>query len=196
MTDKRQGMSTSEAGQKGGAATSRSHGKEFYQEIGHKGGQASGGNFANDPQRAAEAGRKGGQQSGGNFANDPERAAEAGPQGAASRAAGTSPTIGKRPPRQDARVASTATAADARPDRAEPLKRTAHPQRDAPFSHRPKSRSGASESPVRTGGRMPMPPGKAGFANDLRASDLTLEKSSASWKLGRSGTFQSGWAVK
>ncbi|MEN1543748.1 KGG domain-containing protein, partial [Pseudomonas aeruginosa] len=38
MTDKRQGMSTSEAGQKGGAATSRSHGKEFYQEIGHKGG--------------------------------------------------------------------------------------------------------------------------------------------------------------
>lgn len=30
MTDKRQGMSTSEAGQKGGAATSRSHGKEFY----------------------------------------------------------------------------------------------------------------------------------------------------------------------
>ncbi|MEG7168440.1 KGG domain-containing protein, partial [Pseudomonas aeruginosa] len=48
MTDKRQGMSTSEAGQKGGAATSRSHGKEFYQEIGHKGGQASGGNFAND----------------------------------------------------------------------------------------------------------------------------------------------------
>ena len=137
MTDKRQGMSTSEAGQKGGAATSRSHGKEFYQEIGHKGGQASGGNFANDPQRAAEAGRKGGQQSGGNFANDlkepPRRAARA-----ASRAAGTSPTIGKRPPRQDARVASTATAADARPDRAEPLKRTAHPQRDAPFSHRPK----------------------------------------------------------
>ncbi|RCI71437.1 glucose starvation-inducible protein B, partial [Pseudomonas aeruginosa] len=43
MTDKRQGMSTSEAGQKGGAATSTSHGKEFYQEIGHKGGQASGG---------------------------------------------------------------------------------------------------------------------------------------------------------
>ncbi len=41
-----------------------------------------------------------------------------------------------------------------------------------------------------------MPPGKAGFANDLRASDPMLEKSSASWKLGRSGTFQSGWAVK
>jgi hypothetical protein len=29
------------------------------------GGQRSGGNFANDPQRAAEAGRKGGEHSGG-----------------------------------------------------------------------------------------------------------------------------------
>jgi general stress protein YciG len=36
------------------------------------------GNFANNPQRAAEAGRKGGQMSGGNFAKDRERAAEAG----------------------------------------------------------------------------------------------------------------------
>ena len=36
------------------------------------------GNFARDPERAAEAGRKGGQVSGGNFKNDPERAAEAG----------------------------------------------------------------------------------------------------------------------
>lgn len=31
-----------------------------------KGGQHSGGNFKNDPQRASEAGKKGGQQSGGN----------------------------------------------------------------------------------------------------------------------------------
>lgn len=45
------------------------------------GGQHSGGNFKNDPQRAAEAGHKGGQQSGGNFKNDPERAAEAGRKG-------------------------------------------------------------------------------------------------------------------
>ncbi|HAO3366963.1 KGG domain-containing protein, partial [Escherichia coli] len=30
------------------------------------GGQHSGGNFKNDPQRASEAGKKGGQQSGGN----------------------------------------------------------------------------------------------------------------------------------
>ncbi|MCO2651420.1 stress-induced protein [Pseudomonas aeruginosa] len=65
MTDKRQGMSTSEAGQKGGAATSRSHGKEFSAEAGRKGGQQSGGNFANDREKASEAGRKGGQHSHG-----------------------------------------------------------------------------------------------------------------------------------
>ncbi|WP_423814541.1 general stress protein [Pseudomonas indica] len=68
-------------GQKGGEATSESHGREFYQEIGSKGGQNSGGNFANDPERASEAGRKGGQASGGNFANDRERASEAGRKG-------------------------------------------------------------------------------------------------------------------
>jgi general stress protein YciG len=44
----------------------------------------SGGNFANNPQRAAEAGRKGGQRSGGNFANNPQRAAEAGRKGGES----------------------------------------------------------------------------------------------------------------
>ncbi len=31
------------------------------------------GNFANNPQRASEAGRKGGEVSGGNFANDREK---------------------------------------------------------------------------------------------------------------------------
>lgn len=50
-------------------------------EAGRKGGQMSAGNFANNPQRAAEAGRKGGQASSGNFANNPERAAEAGRKG-------------------------------------------------------------------------------------------------------------------
>jgi len=37
-------------------------------DIASKGGQASGGNFANDPERASEAGKKGGQSSsnGGN----------------------------------------------------------------------------------------------------------------------------------
>ncbi|MBB4064818.1 general stress protein [Gellertiella hungarica] len=34
---------------------------EKQREIASKGGQASGGNFKNDPARAAEAGRKGGQ---------------------------------------------------------------------------------------------------------------------------------------
>ncbi|CEA06202.1 general stress protein [Pseudomonas saudimassiliensis] len=43
-----------------------------------KGGK---GNFAENPQRAAEAGRKGGQASGGNFKNNPQRAAEAGRKG-------------------------------------------------------------------------------------------------------------------
>ena len=69
MVDKRkdQGMSREEAGQKGGEATSASHGKEFYEDIGHKGGQESSGNFANYPNRASEAGKKGGQNShGGN----------------------------------------------------------------------------------------------------------------------------------
>lgn len=32
-------------------------------EAGRKGGQHSGGNFKNDPQRASEAGKKGGQNS-------------------------------------------------------------------------------------------------------------------------------------
>ncbi|VXC44800.1 Stress-induced protein [Pantoea brenneri] len=45
---------------------------------GHRGGA---GNFAEDPERAAEAGRKGGRISGGNFRNNPERASEAGKKG-------------------------------------------------------------------------------------------------------------------
>ncbi|HUO55874.1 MAG TPA: KGG domain-containing protein [Candidatus Paceibacterota bacterium] len=32
-------MTTSEAGKKGGDKTASTHGREFYQEIGHKGGQ-------------------------------------------------------------------------------------------------------------------------------------------------------------
>lgn len=39
------------------------------------------GNFAENPERAAEAGRKGGRISGGNFKNNPERASEAGRKG-------------------------------------------------------------------------------------------------------------------
>ncbi|WP_097728063.1 general stress protein [Escherichia coli] len=37
----------------------------------HRGGA---GNFAEDRQKASDAGRKGGQHSGGNFKNDPQRA--------------------------------------------------------------------------------------------------------------------------
>jgi uncharacterized protein len=37
--------------------------EDKQREIAREGGKASGGNFANDPERAAEAGRKGGQQS-------------------------------------------------------------------------------------------------------------------------------------
>ena len=32
-------MTVSEAGKKGGDSTASSHGREFYQDIGHKGGQ-------------------------------------------------------------------------------------------------------------------------------------------------------------
>ena len=32
-------MSVNEAGRRGGEATSQSHGREFYEQIGHKGGQ-------------------------------------------------------------------------------------------------------------------------------------------------------------
>ena len=58
-----------------------------------KGGQNPGGNFRNDPQRAAEAGRKGckgGRESGGNFRMDPKRASVAGKTG------GESPNGGRR----------------------------------------------------------------------------------------------------
>ena len=54
------------------------------QEIASKGGQASGGNFKNDPARAAEAGRKGGHDVPAeerSFSKDHELAAEAGRKG-------------------------------------------------------------------------------------------------------------------
>jgi len=35
-------MSVREAGEKGGKKTSETHGREFYQEIGHKGGEIGG----------------------------------------------------------------------------------------------------------------------------------------------------------
>lgn len=35
-------MTVQEAGRKGGERTSETHGREFYEEIGHKGGQKGG----------------------------------------------------------------------------------------------------------------------------------------------------------
>lgn len=81
MAEDKGKMSVSEAGRKGGEATSATHDREFYQEIGSKGGQSSAGNFRNDPQRASETGSKGGRKSAGNFANDREKASEAGRKG-------------------------------------------------------------------------------------------------------------------
>ncbi len=36
------GMTVSEAGRMGGEKTAETHGREFYEEIGHKGGQKGG----------------------------------------------------------------------------------------------------------------------------------------------------------
>jgi general stress protein YciG len=44
---------------------SRAMDPEKQRAIASKGGKASGGNFRNDPARAAQAGRKGGEASGG-----------------------------------------------------------------------------------------------------------------------------------
>lgn len=41
-TPRKGGMSVREAGRKGGKATSATHGHEFYEEIGHKGGAKGG----------------------------------------------------------------------------------------------------------------------------------------------------------
>ena len=58
--------------------------EEQRREIASKGGQASGGNFKNDPERAVEAGRKGGHNVPADersFSKDHELAAEAGRKG-------------------------------------------------------------------------------------------------------------------
>lgn len=48
------------AGRKGGEATAKAHGPEFYSEIGSLGGKKSSGSFQKGSARAKEAGRKGG----------------------------------------------------------------------------------------------------------------------------------------
>lgn len=52
------------AGRKGGQATAKTHGEDFYRKIGAKGGKVSPGNFRFNPRRAREAGRKGGRARG------------------------------------------------------------------------------------------------------------------------------------
>lgn len=52
--------------------------------AGKLGGQKSGGNFKNNPERAAAAGRIGGKVSSGNFKNSPTRARLAGLRSAES----------------------------------------------------------------------------------------------------------------
>lgn len=62
-------MGREEAGRMGGEATSRTHDRDFYQEIGEKGGEARGGSNNRsqgggndrDGMSREEAGRKGGR---------------------------------------------------------------------------------------------------------------------------------------
>jgi len=57
-------MTVEEAGRKGGEKTSETHGREFYQEIGHKGGE-KGGRATSEkygPEFYSEIGHKGGER--------------------------------------------------------------------------------------------------------------------------------------
>jgi general stress protein YciG len=57
-----------QGGKQGGDTSNRgfaSMDDDKQREIASKGGQASGGNFKNDPERASEAGKKGGENSNG-----------------------------------------------------------------------------------------------------------------------------------
>lgn len=49
------------AGKKGGETVAEERGREFFSEIGRKGGVASPGKFQKGSERAREAGRKGGR---------------------------------------------------------------------------------------------------------------------------------------
>lgn len=59
-------MAEKNRGNQGGGSSERGFaamGDDELREIASKGGSASGGNFKNDPERAAEAGREGGKAS-------------------------------------------------------------------------------------------------------------------------------------
>ena len=57
-------MTVQEAGKKGGSRTSQTHGREFYQEIGHMGGQKGGRSTSQKygPEFYSKIGHKGGQR--------------------------------------------------------------------------------------------------------------------------------------
>ncbi|WP_424359472.1 Em GEA1 (EM1) [Methanocella sp. MCL-LM] len=57
VTDKG-GMSVKEAGRKGGQATSKSHDRKFYEDIGHKGGVKGGQRVRELIQKGKEAERR------------------------------------------------------------------------------------------------------------------------------------------
>lgn len=67
----------SERGRKGGQASSS---KQDMSKIGRKGGQAAQ-DSGNAHELTQEERSRGGSESGGNFANDPQRASEAGKKG-------------------------------------------------------------------------------------------------------------------
>ncbi len=52
------------AGERGGEATARKYGPDFYEEIGRRGGKVSPGKFKPGSKRAVEAGRRGGKARG------------------------------------------------------------------------------------------------------------------------------------
>jgi general stress protein YciG len=65
MDEKKQRAIASEGGKEAHRrGTAHEFTSEEAREAGRKGGSVSGGNFANDPSRAAEAGRKGGRSRG------------------------------------------------------------------------------------------------------------------------------------
>ncbi len=68
------------AGKKGGQTTSSTHGEEFYEQIGSKGGQKAQ-QSGNAHELTDKERSEGGSHSGGNFKNDPLRASEAGKKG-------------------------------------------------------------------------------------------------------------------
>lgn len=51
-------MSVRDAGRKGGLTTAKTHGHEFYQEIGHKGGEAGGKKGGQRVKELIERGKK------------------------------------------------------------------------------------------------------------------------------------------